>query len=77
MSKSRKKIFPKKPERLSYLTEHQLNKNSHTFREAYKISLYDQPSVLMEKPKLTELQERMLVRIKKARLGQQILQRQE
>lgn len=77
MSKSRKKIFPKKPQSLSYLNEHQLNKNSHTFREAYKIAMYDQPSVLIEKPKLTELQERMIARIKKAKLGQQILQRQE
>lgn len=77
MAKSRKKIFPKKPQPLSYLNEHQLNKNSHKYHEAYKIGLYDQPSVLMEKPKLTELQERMLARIKKAKLGQQTLQRQE
>lgn len=77
MAKSRKKIFPKKPQALSYLNEHQLNKNSHKYHEAYKVALYDQPSVLMEKPALTSRQEAAIARIKRAKLGQAINQRQD
>ena len=65
MSKSRKKIFPKKPQALSYLNEHTLNKNSHKYHEAYVAALYNQPSKLMEKPKLTEKQIAVLAKIKR------------
>jgi hypothetical protein len=65
MSKSRKKIFPKKPQALSYLNEHTLNKNSHKYHEAYVKAMYNQPSVLIEKPELTPRQLAMLARIKR------------
>ncbi len=65
MAKSRKKIFPKKPQPLSYLNEHTLNKNSHKNYEAYYKAMWGKPDPILVKPELTELQKRMLERLRK------------
>jgi len=66
MSKARKKIFPKPPQRLNSKTVLELGKNSHKFRDEYIKALYNQPSKSSVGTELTPLQIRMLDRLKKA-----------
>lgn len=63
MAKSRKKIFPKKPEALHSGNAHTLGKNSNKMHEANVEAIYSQPSRVDNKP-LTELQRAMLKRLR-------------
>jgi hypothetical protein len=65
MSKSRKKIFPKPPERLNSKSALLLGKNSNYSIEASVKAIYNQPEKIVERAPLTDLQVRMLARLKK------------